>query len=53
MAKALNATTQNVGVLAKVAEDNVAPRYAADRIVLAGAHAREEDRRMIASAGMR
>lgn len=51
MAKALNATMQNVGVLAKAAEDNVAPRYVADRIVAAGAHAREEDRRMIASAG--
>ena len=51
MAKALNATMQNVGVLAKAAEDNVAPRYVADRIVAAGAHARDEDRRMIASAG--
>lgn len=51
MAKALNATMQNVAVLAKAAEDNVAPRYVADRIVAAGAHARDEDRRMIASAG--
>jgi len=51
MAKALNATMQNVGVLAKAAEDNVAPRYVADRIVAAGAHARDEDRRMIATAG--
>lgn len=51
MAKALNATMQNVGVLAKAAEDNVAPRYVADRIVAAGAHARDEDRRMIVSAG--
>lgn len=51
MAKALNATMQNVGVLAKAAEDNVTPRYVADRIVAAGAHARDEDRRMIASAG--
>ncbi len=49
MAKALNATMQNVGVLAKAAEDNVAPRHVADRIVAAGAHARDEDRRMIAS----
>jgi hypothetical protein len=53
MAKALNATMQNVGVLAKAAEDNVAPRYVADRIVAAGGHARDEDRRMIASAGDR
>ena len=51
MAKALNSTMQNVGVLAKAAEDNVAPRYVADRIVAAGAHARDEDRRMIATAG--
>jgi len=51
MAKALNATMQNVGVLAKAAEDNVAPRYVADRIVAAGGHARDEDRRMIATAG--
>lgn len=51
MAKALNATMQNVGVLAKTAEDNVAPRYVADRIVTAGAHARDEDRRMIMTAG--
>lgn len=51
MVKALNATMQNVGVLAKAAEDNVAPRYVADRIVAAGAHARDEDQRMIASAG--
>ncbi|BCI72961.1 hypothetical protein SPKIRA_37910 (plasmid) [Sphingomonas paucimobilis] len=51
MAKALNATMQNVGVLAKAAEDNVAPRHVADRIVAAGANARDEDRRMIASAG--
>ncbi len=51
MAKALNATMQNVGVLAKAAEDNVAPRYVADRIVAAGAHARDEDGRMIATAG--
>ena len=51
MAKALNATMQNVGVLAKAAEDNVAPRYVADRIVAVGAHARDEDRRMIATAG--
>ena len=51
MAKALNATMQNVGVLAKAAEDNVAPRYVADRIVAAGAHARDEDRRLIATAG--
>ena len=51
MAKALNATMQNVGVLAKTAEDNVAPRYVADRIVAAGGHARDEDRRMIATAG--
>jgi hypothetical protein len=51
MAKALNATMQNVGVLAKAAEDNVAPRYVADRIVAAGTHARDEDRRMIATAG--
>lgn len=50
MAKALNSTTQNVAVLAKAAEDNVAPRYVADRIVAAGAHARDEDRRMITSA---
>jgi hypothetical protein len=50
MAKALNATMQNVGVLAKAAEDNVAPRYVADRIVAAGGHARDEDRRMIATA---
>jgi len=50
MAKALNGTMQNVAVLAKAAEDNVAPRYVADRIVAAGAHARDEDRRMIASA---
>jgi hypothetical protein len=53
MAKALNATMQNVTVLAKAAEDNVAPRYVADRIVAAGAHARDEDRRMIATAGER
>lgn len=51
MAKALNGTMQNVAILAKAAEDNVAPRYVADRIVAAGAHARDEDRRMIASAG--
>jgi hypothetical protein len=51
MAKALNATMQNVGVLAKAAEDNVAPRYVADRIVAAGTHARDEDRRTIATAG--
>jgi hypothetical protein len=51
MAKALNATMQNVGVLAKAAEDNVAPRYVADRIVAAGAHARDEDRRLIVTAG--
>lgn len=51
MAKALNGTMQNVAVLAKAAEDNVAPRYVADRIVAAGAHARDEDRRIIASAG--
>ena len=51
MAKALNATMQNVGVLAKAAEDNVAPRYVADRIVAAGVHARDEDRRLIATAG--
>ena len=51
MAKALNATMQNVGVLAKAAEDNVTPRYVADRIVAAGTHARDEDRRMIATAG--
>jgi len=51
MAKALNATMQNVTVLAKAAEDNVAPRYVADRIVGAGAHARDEDRRMITTAG--
>ncbi len=51
MTKALNATMQNVGVLAKAAEDNVAPRYVADRIVAAGAHAREEDRRMLTTAG--
>lgn len=51
MAKALNTTMQNVAVLAKAAEGNVAPRYVADRIVAAGAHARDEDRRMIASAG--
>lgn len=51
MAKALNTTMQNVAVLAKAAEDNVAPRYVADRIVAAGACARDEDRRMIASAG--
>ncbi|MET3439047.1 DUF6118 family protein [Sphingomonas sp. 1185] len=51
MAKALNGTMQNVAILAKAAEDNVAPRYVADRIVAAGAHARDEDRRMIATAG--
>lgn len=51
MTKALNTTMQNLGVLAKAAEDNVTPRYVADRIVAAGAHARDEDRRMIATAG--
>lgn len=51
MAKALNATMQNVSVLAKAAEDNVAPRYVADRIIAAGTHARDEDRRMIVTAG--
>ena len=49
MAKALSGTMQNLAVLAKAAEDNVAPRYVADRIVAASAHARDEDRRMIAS----
>lgn len=49
MAKALNATMKDVGVLSKATEDNVAPRYVADRIVAAGGHARDEDRRMIAT----
>lgn len=49
MAKALNGTMQNVAVLAKAVEDNVTPRYVADRIVAVGAHVRDEDRRMIAS----
>lgn len=51
MAKAITATATRVDVLAKAAGDNVAPRYVADRIVAAGAHARDEDRRMIAAAG--
>jgi len=51
MAKALNITMQNVAVLAKAAENNVAPRYVADQIVAAGAHVRDQDRRMIVSAG--
>jgi hypothetical protein len=53
MANALNATMKNVDVLAKATEDNVAPRYVADRIVAAGTHARDEDRRTIVTASDR
>lgn len=37
-------------MLAKAAEDAVAPSYVADRIVAAGGNARDEDRRTIAEA---
>ena len=48
--KGLNAALHRVDVLAKAAEDGVAPRYVADRIVAAGGSARAEDQRTIATA---
>ena len=50
IAKASTTTTARVDVLAKAAEDAVAPRYVADRIVAAGSGARAEDQRIIATA---
>jgi hypothetical protein len=48
--KGLNAALHRIDVLAKAAEDGVAPRYVADRIVAAGANARADDQRTIATA---
>ncbi len=48
--KAATATAARVDVLARAAEDAVAPRYVADRIVAAGATARAEDQRALATA---
>ena len=50
IAKAGSATAARVDVLAKAAEDAVAPRYVADRIVAAGSGARAEDQRLLATA---
>lgn len=50
MTKGLNAALHRIDVLAKAAEDGVAPRYVADRIVAAGGGARDEDRRLLATA---
>lgn len=50
MTKGLNAALHRIDVLAKAAEDGVAPRYVADRIVAAGGNARDEDRRLLATA---
>lgn len=48
--KGLNAALHRIDVLAKAAEDGVAPRYVADRIVAASVSARAEDQRTIAAA---
>lgn len=50
IAQAAGVTARRVDVLAKAAEDAVAPRYVADRIVAAGANARDEDRRLLVTA---
>ena len=50
LTKATVAAAQRLDVLAKAAEDGVAPRYVADRIAAAGSGARVEDQRMIATA---
>ena len=50
IAKASAATATRVDVLAKAAQDAVAPRYIADRIVAAGSGARDQDQRVIATA---
>ena len=50
MAKAIVAAGERLEVLSKAAQDGVAPRYVADRIVAAGGNARAEDQRTIATA---
>jgi hypothetical protein len=50
MAKGLNAGLHRIDVLAKAAEDGVAPRYVADRIVAASGSTRAEDQRTIVAA---
>ena len=50
LTKATVAAAQRLDILAKAAEDGVAPRYVADRITAAGGSARAEDQRTIAEA---
>ncbi|PPJ40342.1 hypothetical protein, partial [Pseudoxanthomonas sp. KAs_5_3] len=50
MVQKIEATLQRADALVKAAKDGASPRHVVDRIVAAGADARAEDRRTIATA---